>query len=493
MTKFPRKFIAFTVLTALFSAFGVEDEKYKENLKNSQYLSELGMNEEYIQKQRELKEEKRKQQECSNEKTDKYLGIKYWNENYYELNGKFLRIEFFGKTGTFNIYCKIPKHPENKRKAAYSEIDSEFFRYDTLSEIAKMPEKDLKEVALFSEADNSLSTGFLVKLDDEIYRLNSTNRVSKELRRTVDGAQLVYSIDHKIRLVIDFSLMSSKGQKNTEEDSGEKEVSPQNVQNEKNVKTQNEIAVPTTNPLENKNIGFGEVISSKTTETQQKAEDKTESSSTENKESVETAKKTQETPIEDIVKIKMYTINIDKKRHDVAIKGIFDTIFGEGSSVHFSTDFGTKIRNETQFSALKMEKERTILLDDDDTSFQFVLNGEGIAPVQSVILANTDHLYKMNWTPIIRSGRGFTNIRGYDDSGIMIDWPSFTPLPEIPSEHTFFIAAATNDESPKGLYYVDGIDYILEASLQKDAKEKELQAKLAEQREKQAKKNASKA
>ena len=483
--------ILFSILVFAFtsSVFSVSTEKVKESIKNSQNQTELMMTEENIRKQRELKEEKRRQAEIANEKTDKYLGIKYWNENYYELKGKFLRVELFGKTGTFNIFCKVPKHPDARKNDDDFEFDSDFFKYDTLSEISKIPPSELKEIALFSEADNSLSTGFLIKLDDEIYRLNNTNRVEKELRRTVDGAQLVYSIDHKIRFIVDFSLIASKKQENPEEEvaenqeNSENQKSQENQENQKNLENQKN---------QSQNVGFGTISAppTKSDETE-KSEDAQKNQNPENQESPAKIKKI-EPPIEDIVKIKMYTINIDKKRHEVAIKGIFDTIPGEGSSVHFSTNFGTKIRNEEQFSKLKMEKERTIVSGEDTTAFQFVLDGEGVAPVESVILANTDILYKMNWTPIIRKGRGFTNIRGYDDSAIMVDWPKFVPLPEIPSEHTFFIAAATNDESPKGLYYVDGIDYLLEASLQKDARDKEIQAKLAEQRARQAKKNAAK-
>lgn len=291
------------------------------------------------------------------EQTDTFLNVAYSNETYYQLASKAVRVEFLGKTGTFNIFRTVPKNPENKNPDVKT---------------------DFKQIALFSDADNCLSTGFLLKIDGEIYHLTATNRIQKELRRLQNSAQLVYTLGHKIRFIVDFSLISSK----------------------------------TDLP-------------------------------------------------EDIICVKMYTISLDRQPHEVAIKGIFDTTAGEGSSVHFSTSKGTKVRGETIFSASEVERERDLISADDRTTFQFVLDGNGVSPVKSVIIANIDQLYKMNWTPIVRKGRGFTNIRGYDDSGVMIDWAEFIVQGEQNALHTFYIATATNDELPRGLYYIDGIENAL--------------------------------
>ena len=152
--------ILFSILVFAFtsSVFSVSTEKVKESIKNSQNQTELMMTEENIRKQRELKEEKRRQAEIANEKTDKYLGIKYWNENYYELKGKFLRVELFGKTGTFNIFCKVPKHPDARKNDDDFEFDSDFFKYDTLSEISKL----------------KIYTDFKIYHDDKVFAKGNT-------------------------------------------------------------------------------------------------------------------------------------------------------------------------------------------------------------------------------------------------------------------------------------------------------------------------------
>lgn len=301
------------------------------------------------------------------EQLDSALNAKYFNETYYELKGKLLDVEFLGKTSTFNIFCSVPKNPEN----AGSDFKSDF-----------------KQIPMFSDADNSLSTGFLLKIDGEVYDLNNTNRIQKELRRLERSAQLVYTLGHRVRFVLDFSLVASQKDKP-----------------------------------------------------------------------------------EDLVCVKMYTISLDKKIHEVAIKGIFDTTAGEGSSVHFTTSHGIKVRGETVFTGPALEVNRDIISSNDRTAFQFVLGGNGISPVKSVIIANIDQLHKMNWSPIVRKGRGFTNIRGYDDSGVMIDWADFIVQGEQNAEHTFYIAVATNDEQPRGLFYIDGVDHVIAETAPKDPAE----------------------
>ncbi len=159
----------------------------------------------------------------------------------------------------------------------------------------------------------------------------------------------------------------------------------------------------------------------------------------------------------DIIKVKLYVINLGKEIHTVDLRGIFDTICGEGSSVHFTTEARSKIRNEARYSASELHKQRAIISSCDDASFQFVLDALTVTPVKMVTMANIDELYKMDWDSGFRKGRGFSNIRGYDNSAVMIDWPEFLIQPEGKAEFTFYIAAAATEEYPLGLVYADGI------------------------------------
>ena len=288
---------------------------------------------------------------------DGYLDVNYTLENYMNLRKGLFRIEFFGKTGTFNIYCT---------------------------------NQNGKEVPLLASANVCLSTGFFLKVDEKIRRLNSESRVIKELRLLEDesGAQLVYTLENHVRFVIDFSFVSSQ----------------------------------------------------------------------------------KDSPA-DIIRFRTYTVNLGLDDHVVDIKGIFDTIPGESSSVHFVTTRGKKIRNEIRFQGDEIRLERSTVCSNGSTSFQFVFEGAGIHNIDSVVFANVDEIYKMEWDAAIRKGRGFTNIRAYEDSAIMIDWPSFLLPPDQKVENTFYIAAATNDEYPAGVAYIDRLESLVKTDENQEKKE----------------------
>ncbi len=337
-----KRIIAVLLLSfAFFNAFSIDEEKFKENLNNSRHLTELMVDEEYVKRQKALAEERRAKKEIETEKSDEILGIKYHVENYHQLQAGILKLEFFVKTGTFGIFCVSSAN---------------------------------KETPLFSTADLFASTDFKVRLDGEVFDCVKSNRVRKELRRLEDGAQLVFRFDKRVRLVLDFSLISSK------------EDLPQ-----------------------------------------------------------------------DIVKIRLFVINEDRFDHSVDVRGIFDTICGETSSVHFTTENNSRVRNETRFDNEKLRAERTILSSNGYTSFQFVLDGINISPVEAVTLGNIDVLHRMDWDTGFRKGRGFSNIRGYDDSGVMIDWPDVILASGQKEEAVFYVAASTYEEFPRGLIYADNL------------------------------------
>lgn len=167
--------------------------------------------------------------------------------------------------------------------------------------------------------------------------------------------------------------------------------------------------------------------------------------------------KSRESMPADIIRVRLYVLNLGKSSHTVDLKGVFDTVCGEGNSVHFTTEAKRKVRNETRFSYADLKEERTVYSSSDNASFQFVLDGPNVSPVEMVTLANRDEILKMGWDYGFRKGRGFTNIRGYDDSAIMIDWPDFVLPADGKTEFTFYIAASGPDEYPLGITYADGI------------------------------------
>ena len=159
----------------------------------------------------------------------------------------------------------------------------------------------------------------------------------------------------------------------------------------------------------------------------------------------------------DIVRVRLHAINLGILSHSLDVKALFDTVCGESSSIHFTTENHSKIRYEQQFSWADMQRERTVVSSNGTTSFQFVFDGVGVTPVEAVSFANIDEFYKNDWNSGVRKGRSFSNIRGYDDSAIMVDWNEFVLEPDERAEITFFIAVSVNDAPLRGLSYVDGL------------------------------------
>ena len=161
---------------------------------------------------------------------------------------------------------------------------------------------------------------------------------------------------------------------------------------------------------------------------------------------------------EDIVRITAHVLNISGKKHKISLKLLLDTSCGEASDYHFTTAANTKIANECQFSAEEIKTERCVIVSDDETTFQILLDGPEISPVSSVTLGNVDALRKMTGTLNSVKGRSFTNMRAYGDSAVLIAWDTFTLIPSESQKISFLIAAATDGDEALGLHYIDGLE-----------------------------------
>ena len=127
-------------------------------------------------KHKKTKEEKAYEKLLKKQKRDKYTGWVYLPEKKFSITNGELKIFMDGRTGCFCIYGV----PEN-----------------------------LKPVPLISEIDSFSSSYFSVKIAGKEYRLNRENGVKSEARRTPYGAQMVYTIEKKAQVVVDFSFMPS--------------------------------------------------------------------------------------------------------------------------------------------------------------------------------------------------------------------------------------------------------------------------------------------
>lgn len=132
--------------------------------------------EQKAQLKKQQQEAKLAAKEKARQKTDKYLGTVYVPQKKYELSKGNIKLSFRAGTGTFSLYA----------------FDSQ-----------------KKQIPLFNQYSDSISTSFFAKVGGTVYRLNKDAAVKKELRKTSSGAQLVYTITGKAQIAVDFEVISS--------------------------------------------------------------------------------------------------------------------------------------------------------------------------------------------------------------------------------------------------------------------------------------------
>ena len=194
------KFILCMLIPLLFvqmAVFAKSDEDSDADSQTEQNVvkkSKEELLEEQVEKKLKLAEEKKKKQEEKaaakekakiakqlakdklREKKDNYLGVVYAPEKTYELKRGKLRITLKGSTGSFNIYARG---------------------------------EDTPETAVLTKYDGSSSSYFSAKIGSTSYRLNQDAGVTRELRKLGTGAQLAYTVEKKVQIVVGFEPISS--------------------------------------------------------------------------------------------------------------------------------------------------------------------------------------------------------------------------------------------------------------------------------------------
>ncbi|WP_147634442.1 hypothetical protein [Treponema pectinovorum] len=157
----------------------VKEESKKNDKNDSSKLTQ----EQKAKLKNQQKQAKLLAKEKAKQKTDKYLGTVYVPQKNYEIVKDDIKLSFRAGTGTFSFYA----------------FDSQ-----------------KKQIPLFSQYSDSISTSFFAKVDGTIYRLNKDAAVKKELRKIPSGAQLVYNIAGKTQIAVQFEPISSFPGKKTD-------------------------------------------------------------------------------------------------------------------------------------------------------------------------------------------------------------------------------------------------------------------------------------
>ena len=159
------------------------------------------------------------------------------------------------------------------------------------------------------------------------------------------------------------------------------------------------------------------------------------------------------TPVADVissgqgaVKVEVVLENISSTTLNVALKGIFDTILGENSGVHFVTARYPYVSTEASFS--DMEQLQWVRSSNGNESIQFLFEGNGISSPQMVVLANKDVVTSDSWMPIIKTGRTFNSVFSYNNSAICALWDKMSLTPSTKGSVTFYITLASKAKIP---------------------------------------------
>lgn len=158
---------------------------------------------------------------------------------------------------------------------------------------------------------------------------------------------------------------------------------------------------------------------------------------------------------DDIVCVDVVVHNSSHKDRSVVLKGIFDTVLGEISSVHFRTASGLELTGERLFSCADMASERCLVSSDGLSSVQILLDGNGISPVDYVVVGNVDLLWRTVQNVSSVDGRSFSNIRAYNNSAVLVSFPEIIVAPSSMEKISFCFALSSDSERPHGLEFVD--------------------------------------
>lgn len=160
--------------------------------------------------------------------------------------------------------------------------------------------------------------------------------------------------------------------------------------------------------------------------------------------------------VADVLRVSIYLVNLGKKKQTFSLKGMFDTVLGEPSGLHFITAANQCVDREIQFDS--MDDDRWICSTNRDTSIQFLLKGKGISPTHEVTLSNKDTLSKNSWVPSVKNERSFNSVLSYNNSALCVNWPEIQLEKNDSKVVTFYISVGTDEEVPAGSEFLSALE-----------------------------------
>lgn len=178
-----------------------------------------------------------------------------------------------------------------------------------------------------------------------------------------------------------------------------------------------------------------------------------------------TCMKSSATADADILKITATVTNIGKRKVDIGLKCVLDTVLGESKGNHFYSSSNTPITAETVYRTMKNEK--WFLSKNSDVAMQILLDGADISATDIVALGNKATLSSMVWEPNVSATRAFDTVLSYNDSCIGVLWPSSLVATGDSKKYTMYLAFDNTGHIPQGAKFINPDQGKLESTEEK--------------------------
>ncbi len=155
---------------------------------------------------------------------------------------------------------------------------------------------------------------------------------------------------------------------------------------------------------------------------------------------------------DDMLRVKITVTNREPRTDTFAVKGVFDTVLGETTGIHFSTARTKSVNSETQYRTMK--NERWIISQGSGYGVQLLLDGGDITPPSVVTLGNKDIISLPLWEPVATTTRSFDNVMSYNNSAVAVNWEKTAVKPAESSSVVFYIVVSADGENPEGGAYL---------------------------------------
>lgn len=145
----------------------------------------------------------------------------------------------------------------------------------------------------------------------------------------------------------------------------------------------------------------------------------------------------------DCVLVSYSVLNRDKKKHDFALKAVYNTILGESRAAHFKTPSNAVVASEYSFQP--SPSDNWVITSDGMRAICFSLFGDEITPPGSVAMANKNIIETARPESNFVDGRSFTSVLAYNNSSLALFWEKFPIPPESEILYSYKINFSKSD------------------------------------------------